>query len=216
MSTTHTDTITAEALRAQAFANIVTLPRGTVPSTEVIEDPTTLSVGDSVWAHSRGNWRLVVVTEIGRKNAKAIYTTQGSIDETERIAASALARDPETERRAAEASARENYLYTVEAAGPADNAHWSDRIASFPTLYGGEDGAERIAKDQAEQAERLSEMGDIDTYVARRGLAAYDRAVEHKRYYAETPLHERVTYTSVTVKPGAAKKAGEYQEDENR
>ena len=77
-----------------------------------------LQPGQVVAFYSRGSLRTGVVTSIGRKNVKVLYTTEGAVRESEKIHAYHLSISPTaTERQVREVEAK-NYDYYVREIGP--------------------------------------------------------------------------------------------------
>lgn len=195
------DVITTTTFERLAFDNISHLPRGTEPCAATIADPTTLSPGDLVWAHSRGNWRVVVVESVGRKNAKGVYTTAGAVDQALRSAEDAeKALSPSaTAAREAQVSdqARRNWA-TLEA--KIDGTY--DLFARFPDQY----PAERRAAVAAEAQAKVEAYGSVEAYVAAE-VSRHDAEIERWAEKCRRPLVERVGFTSVTLKPEQVKVA---------
>jgi hypothetical protein len=162
------------------------------PGTDI--DPTQLSVGDLVvgWGHGRA--RTGIVISVGRKNAVAVYTTPGAVDETVRGAEQAAEMLRNVERHEANAAeqARRNYRF------------YESRLAedqSWPSYY----TPERI-NDEVEYARKwLAEGRDVETYAAEAGARQADAIRTRAEYHETTPLVERVLYTKMTLKPGKAK-----------
>lgn len=182
-----------------AFANIGVWPTmDEAPGRDI--DPTELEVGDIVvgWGFNRA--RLMVVTSVGRKNAKAVYYAPGTLDEAERSAVKAAEAWAQREARLveAEAAARRNYAWV---AAMADGT--AEHYARFPDQY----GPERKAAEQAKYQEKLDAYeadGGIEVHVADQRTETLARLADRKER-SERTLFERVTSTAATVKAGRCK-----------
>lgn len=189
---------TLTAVRA-AFANIGTWPTiEEAPGQDL--DPTELHVGDIVvgWGFNRA--RLMVVTSVGRKNAKAVFYTPGNLEEAERMAvkaAEAWARR-EAHLTEAEAAARKNYTW-IQAM--ADGT--ADLYARFPDQYGPERKADEQAKYQA-TLDELEADGGVEANVADHRTKTLARLADWKTS-SERTLFERCSSTSATIKAGRCK-----------
>lgn len=181
-----------EQIQRRAFNNICTLSRGTEPVGEPIADPTTLSVGDMVWARSRGNWRQVQVLSIGRCNAIGIYTTDGAIAEAERLRA-----------YAEEAMAKIEHLADEAATQAVKNRKWAESMADGTSDY-----YVRWPEDREREMERyaakIAEDSRTHDQIAADAKFAKIEEIEERWVRSQRPLDERVTYTKVTIKPGEA------------
>ena len=176
-----------------AFNNIgaSAAPWAEVPGTET--NPTELSVGDLVWGYGHGRARLGVVVSVGRKNAVAIYTTPGALDEQRRIAEKVRATTPESVKNSAEQMARRTYAYYESMVD--GTCELFTRFSYSP---------ERIADERAQAEVRLAEFGSVERYVTvQRALAAH--RLEEAQANHSRPLVERVLFTKMTLKPGRCK-----------
>lgn len=178
-----------------AFANIGTWPTiEEAPGQDL--DPTELAVGDIVvgWGFNRA--RLMVVTSVGRKNAKAVFYTPGNLEEAERMAVKAAEAWARREARLteAEAAARKNYTW-IQAM--ADGT--ADLYARFPDQY----GADEQAKYQA-TLDELEADGGVEASVEAQRTRALAQLADWKAS-SERTLFERCSSTSATIKAGRCK-----------
>lgn len=115
MTTTQT-TFEQKALESIGYSG-KTVPAGTAG-----HDVSEFAIGEVVWIHSRGGWRLAIVTGTKKSRIETIYTTEGSVTESLAIYDryhQQYARNPqgvENAAVAAGAQAGRNYDYYAQVA----------------------------------------------------------------------------------------------------
>ena len=163
-----TDTLELEAIRIHR-----NYPKGWSPT--VLVDPANVKVGDHVIAYGHGGWRLVIVTKLGPKRMRGVYTTPSAVAEARKAWERTVALNPISQAAYARSSAERNYDFTLKCstvAGQLDKGYMRQ--------YSNEDDATFQARIQAEAdkaAARLAEMGERDAFISSEERKAHDRTV---------------------------------------
>lgn len=175
-----------DSAEAKALANIGCLPKGAEPDGPFITDPRTLWPGDMVLIRGHGRYRLAVVTKVGRKNATAIFTTEGAVKQALDTTAyyAALNNPVDRERLAAKARTEAKATYTF----------LSEQIAAGNVHY----------TDERSLA-RMADMGTLDEFMDRKERLAR-QSFANACSNAALPLISRVLFTSATIRPNEAVK----------
>ncbi len=171
--------------KAFALAHLVWADLDDAPG-EIVDDPATLKVGDVVVTRGHGRYRAAVVTAVGRKNAKAVFTTPGAIDQTERVRVAVAERwaNLAAELDQAEKFAAKNFDFYLQEADPATRKYGVPNEYRAAAIAGGREAF--LAKARADREAELARL----------------------KADSELPLLERVLFTAATVKPGQAKFLG--------
>lgn len=196
MDFTDTQKQTAIELAERTYKTLVEAPG------DLVSDPVLLRPGDIVVAKGHGKFRTAVVVSVGRKNAKAVFTTPGALTERERLLDSLAERYA---RRAAVGTeyartAIKNYDYHVAKV----DGSW-DGYTRFASQY----PPERIEAEKAESQAWLDERPDRQAFIEaerERGIVTVTEAYEEGQAAREGRDPFRyVNFTSCTIKPNESK-----------